>query len=116
MKRDMNLIRLLLLSQEGEKIDLSGYTENQIIYHGALLIEAGLIDGKVQKGVNGEPAGCICIKLTWAGHDFLDAARNEGIWNKVMNGAKSKGISLTFALAKEFLLIELRKHMGVLQG
>lgn len=33
MKRDMDLIRLLLLDIEGEdKPDMSGYTEDQIVY------------------------------------------------------------------------------------
>ena len=46
MKRDMNLIRVLLLETEGEepKPDLSDYTEEQRVYHSALLIEAEAIE------------------------------------------------------------------------
>jgi len=48
----MNLIRLLLLETEGEdpKPDLSAYTEDQCVYHSALLIEAGLVDGQTRAG------------------------------------------------------------------
>lgn len=49
MKRDMNLIRLQLLESEGgePKPDLSAYTEEQLMYHSALLIEAGLVHGEI---------------------------------------------------------------------
>ena len=48
MKRDMNLVRLLLLQHEGEEPtpDLSGFTDEQQLYHEALLIEAHLLDGQ----------------------------------------------------------------------
>lgn len=45
MKRDLDLIRLLLINQEGkEKVDLSQYTEDQIRYHQALLINAHFVE------------------------------------------------------------------------
>ena len=55
MKRDMELIRLSLLEVEGEKPvpDLSAYTEDQKVYHMALCIEAGLVDGDIVKDGNG---------------------------------------------------------------
>lgn len=44
MRRDMDLVRLLLLQVEGEEApDLSAYTNEQQIYHKALLIDAGLV-------------------------------------------------------------------------
>jgi len=47
MRRDMNLIRQLLLLYEGEepKPDLSQFSEDQQVYHSALLIEAKPVDG-----------------------------------------------------------------------
>ncbi len=44
MKRDMDLIRLLLRGYEGEepKPDLSNYTNEQKVYHDQLLADAGL--------------------------------------------------------------------------
>ena len=45
MKRDIDLIKLLLRELEGEepKPDLSGYSKQQILYHYELMDEAGLI-------------------------------------------------------------------------
>jgi hypothetical protein len=47
MKRNMNLIHLLLLETESEepRPDLSQYSEGHRVYHSALLIEAGLVHG-----------------------------------------------------------------------
>ena len=51
MKRDMELIRLSLLEVEREEPapDLSGYTKDQKVYHMALYIEAGLVDGDIKR-------------------------------------------------------------------
>ena len=39
MKRDMNLVRLLLLRAEGEDpVDLSTYSEEQVNYHESMLL------------------------------------------------------------------------------
>jgi hypothetical protein len=51
MKRDMELIRLSLLEVEREEPapDLSGYTKDQKVYHMALYIKAGLVDGDIKR-------------------------------------------------------------------
>jgi hypothetical protein len=62
MHRDMNLIRQLLLLYEGDepKPDLSEFSEDQQVYHSALLIEAKLVDGSILNDEIGLPArhGC----------------------------------------------------------
>ena len=44
----------------------------------------------------------------WAGHDFLEAARNEDIWTKAKNRILLTGGAWTFDLLKT-LLVELAK-------
>src|SRR5438309_11406534 len=110
----MNLIRLLLLRMESEdEVDLSPYTEEQRIYHSALLIEAGLIDGAIRTDAKGYPNGVASIRLTWKGHESLDAARNESVWQKTTGTVRSKGLSLTFDLLKELLTATIRGQMGL---
>src|SRR6266498_192497 len=105
----MSLIRLLLLRMEGEEeVDLAAYTEEQLIYHSALLVEAGLIDGAIRTNAQGYPNGVASIRLTWKGHEFLDAARNDSIWQKTTGTVRSKGLSLTFDLLKELLTATIR--------
>ena len=114
MKRDMELCRLLLMKVEGETTpDLSEYSEEQITYHTALLIEAKLADGGVALDGVGYPAAARAIKLTWQGHEFLDAARNDTIWKKAVTKIKSAGSSVTFPILQEILTVFIKQQMGV---
>lgn len=85
MRRDFDLIRLLLQQIEGvENVDgLANYTDAQQLYHSCLLIEAGLVHGDIIPDQDGDPAGTRVSRLTWAGHEFLDMTRDPTIWSKV---------------------------------
>jgi hypothetical protein len=115
MKRDMELIRLLLLDTEGgeSQIDFGIFTEQQRIYHAAILIEAGLIDGVIRKDENGLPSGAVRLRLTWAGHEFLDAARNETIWKKAGEKIKQTGVQVTVSVLEELLKKLLKDSLGL---
>ncbi len=88
MKRDMDLIReILLVTEEGihgfapRTIEIPGYTQEQIGYHVFLLGQAGLANTHDLE-INGDisPRARV-INLTWAGHEFLDLARENHTWN-----------------------------------
>lgn len=115
MKRDMDLIRLLLLQTEGEepKPDLSGYTQAQPVYHAALLIEAHLVHGSIIEDGEGEVASTVTMRLTWAGHEFLDAARNDTIWRKASEKLKQSGVQMTISLLEELLKKLIKEPLGL---
>ena len=114
MKRDMDLIRLLLLKVEGEEQpELTGYTEDQRTYHLALLIEAGLVDGSVSFDASGFPDAVQTTKLTWEGHEFLDAARNDAIWRKALEKAKVAGATVSIAILKQLLARAAKDCLGI---
>lgn len=115
MKRDMNLIRLQLLWVEGEEPvpDFAGYTEEQKVYHMALCIEAGLVDGVIVPNANGYPAATSAIRLTWKGHEFLDAARNDTIWRKVLERLKKAGVQVPLAVLEEVLKETAKEALGL---
>jgi hypothetical protein len=84
----MDLIRQVLIALEGGQpsAGISGYTEDQIKYHQALAIEAGLAEGRVirvQSAITDVPGAVVLSRLTWAGHDFLSAIREETKWRQV---------------------------------
>ena len=89
----MDLIRLLLLQLEtGEKpAALDSYSEADRLYNSALAIEAGLIHGTVKFNEIRQPSQVKGYRLTWEGHNFLDAARSETVWNHVKATIKEKG-------------------------
>jgi DNA-binding transcriptional ArsR family regulator len=76
------------------------YSEEAVSYHLKLLTEAGLIEARNLKGtttwaVNG---------LTWAGHEFLEASRDDSRWEKVKRLVVDKTGSLSFEVVKLALM------------
>ena len=115
MKRNMELIRLELLQVEGEhpKPDFEGFTEEQQVYHMALCIEAGLVDGTIIPNGSGYPVATAAIRLTWKGHEFLDAARNDTIWKKALGNIKKAGVQVTLPLLEEVLKKAPKELLGL---
>jgi Hypothetical protein (DUF2513) len=110
----MNLIRALLLEVEGEdpKPDLSQYTDEQKIYHSALIVEAGLVDGQIIDNGMGYPAGTAIIRLKWDGHEFLDAARDEESWQKATTTVAKAGGAFTISILSEILAQFIKQKLG----
>src|SRR5579862_6464300 len=77
MKRDQELLhKLLLVAERSEpQPDMSGYTEEQQAYHAAILIDSGLVDGKIIRDGSGNVATTVMIDLTPKGHDYLENLR-----------------------------------------
>ena len=90
MKRDMDLVRtiLLALADTDEPLwstDLvtDDYSRDVIGYHFLILDEAGLIMANVKAADNDPYYIAVASRLTWEGNDFLDAVRDESIWKRV---------------------------------
>ena len=102
MKRDLDLLRLILLAIEADptyrrgellRVTIPGYSEDDTQYHLMLLGEAGLVNVKQLS------SGYFVTRLTWEGHEFLDTIRKDSIWNK----AKGKALETTGALGLNVL-------------
>ena len=72
----------------------------EISYHAELLLDAGLAEGKMQRHLDPGAADFMLQRLTWNGHEFLDAVRSDTVWNKTKKTFASKGLDMTFELAK----------------
>ena len=115
MKRDMELIRLLLLQQEiGEAPpELATYSVEEKLYNLQLMDDASLIVVIFTKNNQGEVVNAIIHRLTWAGHDFLDATKDSKIWKKAMEHIVKPTVSWTFQTLLEFLKREIdQKFLG----
>ena len=109
VKMDMDLIRKLAevveMTEEAQDgiPDVKGYSEREVDYHMVLMIEKGLVLGtKDELGALGYE------RLSWEGHEFLNMARDEDIWEKTKAVVTSKGGSLSFEAVK-IALSELTK-------
>lgn len=115
MKRDLDLVRLILLRLEaaavGEKLtspmSFDGYDDAFVEEHVRLMSDAGLIDARIHALFGGRSLFAI-DRVTWNGYDYLDAVRPESIWLQVKRTARDKSISLTFEIAKA-LAVQLAK-------
>jgi hypothetical protein len=78
-----------------------------------LLIDAKLIEGSVTRLI-GAPVARIAInRLTWAGHDFVQASRDNNVWNKAKDKIKSTSSSVSFELLLELLKALGRAQLGL---
>lgn len=127
MKRDMDLIRELLLklealpmreggivtiSSDADEIAVPGYNSAQIDYHLGQIRLAGFINDGGARPMSGIGFHC----LTWTGHDFLNSVRDPRIWEKTKKGAEAAGgftVELLKDLAKGLVKKQIEEYTGV---
>ena len=120
MKRDMELIRKMVLAvEEGpngyapDDLRIEGYTAEQLGYHAHLLVEDSLATGPITTHINGSGPSAQITALTWSGHDFADVVRDETRWRKAMGIVQEKGGAVTLDIIKDVLLRLARASLGV---
>lgn len=126
MKRDMDLVRELMLKLEAapcapnsvyvfysgdDEISVDGYSMEEIEYHLSLIAEAGLVD----QGGRGAMDGFMFSRLSWAGHDFVDSVRSPEVWAKTKKGAEAAG-GFTVDLLKDLAKGLIKKQIEDLTG
>ena len=100
MQRNMDLIRLVVLNAEcGQPYpEIVGFTPQAIKYHQMLAIEAGLLNGthgKYLENATEIPSFVNIQDVTWEGHNFIDAIREDSNWNKIKNYLVEQGKQVT---------------------
>ena len=76
--------------------------------------EVGFVDGSTANEFTN--AKLFELRLTWAGHDYLDAVRDPEIWKQTRAGAEKVGgftIDLLKELAKGLIKKKIEEHTGV---
>ncbi len=90
MKRDLDLIRYLLLTTEQSDKGVTDsilvnqrYDIKDIAFHTELLIDRGLVSGLVEyDGFRTTPLSVEITRITWEGYDYLDSIRSDKVWSK----------------------------------
>lgn len=107
MKREMDLVRGILLFVEeniphGRQVEvkIEGRSEAEIAYHIALLHEAKFLEAIDTSGTGED---WIVLRLTWTGHEFLDAARNSKVWEQAKSIFREKGLGMPFEAVQAVL-------------
>jgi hypothetical protein len=119
MKRDMDLIRKLMLRLEeldGTGISnsnlLEGYGAEEVMYHNYLLANAGLAIGCDSSSGDSFLPQWYLNALTWDGHEFLDAARNETNWKKAKERFAGVG-GFSLSILKDLLVALMKQQIGL---
>jgi hypothetical protein len=125
MKRDMELVRNLLLAiadDDGptdsdtlaQKFDAKSKAE--VLYHLRMLIEeVGFISAVNTRSMQ-DPRNWIEMELTWSGQDFLESVRDATIWEETKEGAKKLGgasFDIFVGLAKAYLKAEAKRRLNL---
>lgn len=108
MRRDPDVIRKLLLDMEASDhwlfvVDAEGGDGSEPEYHLHLLMDEGLVTWQ----------GKYAYRMTAAGHDFVEAIRNDTVWNRTKEAAANVGgVTLGFLgeIAKGYIRSELVKY------
>ena len=75
-----------------------------------LLKEEGFVEALIQSNEKGVPARFNILAVTWKGHEFLDAMRDDTLWKKAKENFLKPGGSFTAKLIFEWLKLELQKR------
>lgn len=118
MQRDWNLIRHILLKVEslsaGETMDaiqIDNFDAPTIAEHVRILLNKGLLAGKMYDTNCGSTY--LITGMSWDGHDFLENAKNDTVWKKVMSESKARGTSMTMVVLNGLLTKAAQKYAGL---
>lgn len=101
MKRDMDLVRLILLKIEEEHragllhdLSIGGYDNDSVAYHCQMLHEAGFLAAFTARYADNTVLFFSVGPLTWEGNEFLDRIRDDSIWSKTKRSIKDSGLPM----------------------
>lgn len=116
MERNMDLIREIMLQVEQSNedprgwvdIEVEGFSNQQISYHVKLLENAGLLEAHDLSSMDGILWRPSC--LTWEGHEFIDATKNDTVWKRTKGWINEKGGNVPFLVVKDMAIEVAKKH------
>jgi hypothetical protein len=131
MKRNWELLRSILNQAESCKgglplvvtnmsyasahisLNIGEFDFGEVCEHILLLGDAGLAEVRELERISKGSAGVVIDRLTMAGHDFLEAAKNDTIWQKAMSTVKERGNSVSLGVLIQILSALMKQHFGL---
>ena len=122
MKRDLDLVRQLMLQIEAlpaappVQYRMSEIEDPVLLAHLEMLIEAGLVNGRISRS-QGARGDVISVSgLTWQGHEWVEMVRSQSLWNEVKSAVLDGGGVLTFELTRAVATKLLRARLALPPG
>jgi hypothetical protein len=122
MKRDLDLVRQLMLQIEAlpaappVQYRMSEIEDPVLLAHLEMLIEAGLVNGRISRS-QGARGDVISVSgLSWQGHEWIEMVRSQSLWNEVKSAVLDGGGVLTFELTKAVAAKIFRARLSLPPG
>lgn len=122
MRRSLDLLRTIMLRTEdaapGTNLLELGLEETdfaELAHHAELLVEAGLLKAQISYMERSPvPVYVVVERLTWAGHEFVDLARDNERWERVLARVAAGTGATSFEIVRDLLheahVASLTKH------
>nr|DAF82014.1 MAG TPA: MarR family transcriptional regulator, transcription factor, TRANSCRIPTION REGULATOR.05A [Caudoviricetes sp.] len=93
------------------------YGDDSVTYSLAKLTEAGYINAKYSRTMDGRPHFDGLYDITFSGHEFLEKIRSDGIWNDnikpVLSQVGSKSFDVIIQVATHAIASLIAKQFGI---
>ena len=122
MKRDLDLVRQLLLQIEGlpagppAQYRASEIEDPVLLAHFELVLASGLVNGKISRSQSSRGDVISILGLTWEGHEWIEMVRSQSVWNETKSLLLDSGGALTYELTKAAATRILRARMDDVAG
>jgi hypothetical protein len=120
MKRDLDVCRTILLWMEkkehalvNELPQIDGLSKEFIGFQIHLLGEAGLIKAADTTFYESTSPQAIPLHITWAGYEFLEAAKDDGLWSKAKTSVIKPAGGVAFDVLLDWLKSEAKNRLGL---
>ena len=94
-------------------MSFEGYTREQVGYHAHLLVDAGFAQGSDITTHGSASPEALITSLTWAGHEFAEAARDDTRWKRAMGIVAQTGGTITLEVLKQLLGTLMKASFGL---
>ena len=122
MKRDLDLVRQLLLQIEalpaGPPVQYrtSEIEDPVLLAHFELVLAAGLVNGKIARSQGTRGDVISIVGLTWEGHEWIEMVRSDAVWDETKSTLLDGAGALTYELTKGVAGRILRARLGLIAG
>lgn len=121
MKRDLDLVRSILLWMEAQPhgsvanqpVQIDGRSSEEIGYHVHLMAQAGLIDAADLTFSDSKSPQAMPLSITWDGYEFLDAASDSSLWESAKTKVIAPAGGVAFSVLLEWLKAEALARFGL---
>lgn len=111
MRRNLDLLRTIMLRTEEAapgtnllELSIEEADFAELAHHAELLVEAGLLRAQISYMERSPvPVYVVVERLTWAGHEFLDLARDDERWERVLSRVAAGTGATSFEIVRDLL-------------